>query len=430
MAAPMTASPPTLVGLPVELYLFVAMLTGIAFVHRRALPIALVGTTVIAAYKVLWSPFREGAGVAGLAAQARHESVILVNLLLLLLGFALLAAHFEKTRIPARLPHYLPSDWKGPLVLLWLVFLLSAFLDNIAAAMVGATVALTVFRGRVHMGFLAAIVAAANAGGAGSVIGDTTTTMMWIAGVPALEVLHAFVAAIVAVAFCGTIAARQQHALQPIQTEETVDVRVDWTLLAIVIAVLAAAVTVNVIVNLRFHRHADAFPFLGATVWGVLLLFTPVRRPDWALLHEALRGAIFLLALVFAASMMPVNELPAASSQTAFGLGVLSAVFDNIPLTALALKQGGYDWGFLAYAVGFGGSMLWFGSSAGVAVSNLFPDARSAGQWLRHGWHVAVAYVLGFFVMLVLLGFEPGATPRTATALPAPEVTAPRSDRQ
>jgi hypothetical protein len=61
-------------------------------------------------------------------------------------------------------------------------------------------------------------------------------------------------------------------------------------------------------------------------------------------------------------------------------------VFDNIPLTALALKQGGYDWGILAFAVGFGGSMLWFGSSAGVAVANLFPEAKSAGQWLRHGW--------------------------------------------
>src|SRR5437763_4155599 len=32
----------------------------------------------------------------------------------------------------------------------------------------------------------------------------------------------------------------------------------------------------------------------------------------------------------------------------------LSSVFDNIPLTALALEQGHYDWGALAYAVGFG----------------------------------------------------------------------------
>ena len=124
---------------------------------------------------------------------------------------------------------------------------------------------------------------------------------------------------------------------------------------------------------------------------------------------ETFKGTIFLLALVTNASFMPVEELPLASWQTALGLGFLSSVFDNIPLTALALKQGGYDWGFLAYAVGFGGSMIWFGSSAGVALSNMYPEAKSVGRWLRHGWHVAVAYVIGFFVMLAILGWNPDA---------------------
>ena len=95
-------------------------------------------------------------------------------------------------------------------------------------------------------------------------------------------------------------------------------------------------------------------------------------------------------------------------------MGFVSAVFDNIPLTALALKQGGYDWGFLAYAVGFGGSMIWFGSSAGVALSNMYPEAKSVGLWLRHGWHVAVAYVIGFFVMLAVLGWQRGRRAQAA----------------
>ncbi len=42
------------------------------------------------------------------------------------------------------------------------------------------------FRAKVHIGYLAAIVAASNAGGAWSVVGDTTTTMMWIDGVSPL----------------------------------------------------------------------------------------------------------------------------------------------------------------------------------------------------------------------------------------------------
>jgi hypothetical protein len=110
-----------------------------------------------------------------------------------------------------------------------------------------------------------------------------------------------------------------------------------------------------------------------------------LRAPDWKVMPETFKGTIFLLALVTAASLMPVEKLPAASWPTALGLGFVSAVFDNIPLTALALKQGGYDWGYLAYAVGFGGSMIWFGSSAGVALSNMYPEAKSVGRWVSQG---------------------------------------------
>src|SRR6185503_4709367 len=105
--------------------------------------------------------------------------------------------------------------------------------------------------------------------------------------------------------------------------------------------------------------------------------------------------------------MMPVEKLPHASWQSSFALGFISSVFDNIPLTALALRQGGFDWGVLAYAVGFGGSMVWFGSSAGVALSNLYPEAKSVGAWLLHGWHVTLAYLVGFLVMLALWGWHP-----------------------
>jgi Na+/H+ antiporter NhaD/arsenite permease-like protein len=147
---------------------------------------------------------------------------------------------------------------------------------------------------------------------------------------------------------------------------------------------------------------------IGLAVWTAILLAAVVRTPDWTVLPRSAVGALFLLALVTAASMMPVEELPAASWPTAFGLGFVSAVFDNIPLTALALKQGGYDWGFLAFAVGFGGSILWFGSSAGVAICSMFPEAKSATSWVSKGWFIAPAYTAGFVVMLAVLGWRPG----------------------
>jgi hypothetical protein len=183
--------------------------------------------------------------------------------------------------------------------------------------------------------------------------------------------------------------------------------RVDWTRVAIVAFILGAAIGANVTANLKFNHVLDHFPVIGVAVWVALLATAPIRPPDWKLLPGALKGSIFLLALVTAASVMPVEQLPAASWQTTLGLGFLSSVFDNIPLTALALKQGGYDWGMLAFAVGFGGSMIWFGSSAGVAISNTFPEAKSVGAWVRNGWHVAVGYVIGFFVLLAMLGWHP-----------------------
>ena len=51
--------------------------------------------------------------------------------------------------------------------------------------------------------------------------------------------------------------------------------------------------------------------------------------------------------------------------------------------------------------------MIWFGSSAGVAITNKFQDARDVVQWAKKGWHVAVAYVLGFFVLFFIMGWEP-----------------------
>jgi hypothetical protein len=174
-----------------------------------------------------------------------------------------------------------------------------------------------------------------------------------------------------------------------------------------VAAILGAAVIVNLAVNLHWPQHAEDFPFLGFAVWMAILATAPLRRPTWALLPEAARGALFLVTLVACASLMPVEALPPASWRTALGLGFISAVFDNIPLTKLALDQGGYDWGFLAYAVGFGGSMIWFGSSAGVALSTQFPQARSVVAWLKSSWYIAIAYLAGFFALQAILGWHP-----------------------
>jgi Na+/H+ antiporter NhaD/arsenite permease-like protein len=392
--------------IPVDFVLFALTLLGVAFFHHRTLEVAASGLGAITLYKLAFGSFREGVGLEGLALHLAHEWVILANLGCLLLGFALLSRHFEKSHVPLALPHVLPNDWKGAFVLLAIVFVLSAFLDNIAGAMIGGAIAHSLFK-RVHIGYLAAIVAAANAGGAGSVVGDTTTTMMWIDGVAPAAVLPAYVGAVAALLVSGLPAAFQQHDYSPMTKDVRQRPPIDWARVAIVFAMLSAAIGANVVVNVTLPARAGSFPFIGVALWAAVLASIPIRQPDWDALAEADRGTLFLLSLVLAASMMPVERLPTPTWLTTFGLGVVSAVFDNIPLTKLALDQGGYDWAMLAYCVGFGGSMVWFGSSAGVALSNLYPQARSVGAWIRAGWHVSVAYLVGFFVMLTVLGWHP-----------------------
>ena len=415
---------PQILGVPFDFVLFALTLAGVALFHQHVLKVAVGGLAVITLYKLLLSPFPTGAGFAGLASHLGHEWVIIANLFALLVGFALLSNHFEQSHLPARLPRLLPADWKGGFMLLVIVFVLSAFLDNIAAAMIGGTVAASVFAKRVHIGYLAAIVAASNGGGSGSVVGDTTTTMIWIAGGSPMQVMEAYLAAVPALLFFGVIAARQQHAYQPVVHDESRVQPIDAARLAIVAFILLAAIGANVYFNLRQPEVLDHVPVIGLAVLLAILVTSAWRAPDWSLIPDAVKGSVFLLSLVLCASMMPVESLPQATWVTTLGLGFVSAVFDNIPLTSLAVHQDGYDWGFLAYAVGFGGSMVWFGSSAGVALSSFFPQARSVGQWLRHGWHVAVGYVIGYAVLLGVAGWHP-ETLRKPMAPAAPAAVAP-----
>lgn len=397
-----TSAVPSIGGIRVEFIIFALTLLGVAVLHHKTMYVALCGLAAILIFKFIFpgvSPntFNFTEHIIG-NQHSEGEWRTLINLFGLLFGFAILAKHFEESGIPDVLPKFLPDDWKGGFMLLFLIMVISSFLDNIAAAMIGGTIAFVVFKGKVHIGYLAAIVAASNAGGAGSVVGDTTTTLMWIDGVNPIDVTHAFVASIVAIFIFGIIASKQQHKYQPIEADPKEGAKVDYKKLLIVLMILVGAILTNFLLD---------FPAIG--VWIAILIGAIFSKTPWYEIKNAWQGTVFLMALVFCASLMPVNELPPASMWSAFILGFVSSVFDNIPLTKLCLEQGGYDWGVLAFSVGFGGSMIWFGSSAGVALSNMYPEAKNTYKYVTKGWHVTFAYIVSFFVMIGIVGWHPHA---------------------
>ncbi len=282
-----------------EFVLFALTLVGVALFHKKTMWVALTGMTLIIIYKLI---FNDPADPFLLFHHLGEEGRTLINLMGLLLGFALLSKQFEESHVPDLLPNYLSGGWPGAFSLLLMITVLSSFLDNIAAALIGGTIALVVFRGRVYIGYVAAIVASSNAGGAGSVIGDTTTTLMWIDGVPALNVIHAYIAVIPALIAFGIPLSIIQTRFQPIQNDATPGIKLNHRKILVVIMILAGAITTNILLD---------FPAAG--VWIGILLGALFTTTPWGELKNSLKGTVFLLSLVFSASMMPVETLPSAS---------------------------------------------------------------------------------------------------------------------
>ncbi len=376
--------------IPAEFCLFGCTLLGIALFHEKNLEIALGGLFLVVAYETVFLK-------TDLPSHVLHETPILLNLFGLLIACEILGRYVERSGLADILPKFLSDTWLGGFQLLGIVAFFSTFLDNIAAALIGAIIARLIYDGRVSVGFLAAIIAVSNAGGAPSALGDTTTMMMWMDKIPFTAFFKAAIGSIVVLAIVGVIASIQQHRYQPIRKDPPENVTIEWHYLAAAACIIGGIVVGNL---------AGGVPALGAWAVVIVAALLGVRIPAHAIPNAA-KGGVFLCSLVLVASMMPVDSLPAPSWEIALILGYVSSVFDNIPLTKLALDQGGYDWGILAFTVGFGGSQTWFGSSAGVAVASQFPEIKNMKTWFAQSWPVLVSYPVAFFVMLALGKWTP-----------------------
>ena len=140
----------------VEFIIFGLILLGVALFHKQTFWVAVIGLTVLLTFKLVFDPgfhlMEHLFGSTPMGEQLMDKGLrqgewgIILNLLGLLLGFAILSKIFEESGVPDVLPRFLPDDWKGPFLLLVFVFILSSFLDNIAAALIGGTIALVVFQ--------------------------------------------------------------------------------------------------------------------------------------------------------------------------------------------------------------------------------------------------------------------------------------------
>ena len=308
-------------------------------------------------------------------------------------------------------------------IVMVMTFFLSAVLDNLTVTIVMVNVSLRFFSGRNRLITVAGVVILANAGGAWSPIGDVTTILLWLDGkfTAGQVILQGFLPA----AVIGTIAtlllvrkldddtADQPSAPVRLNAKEVVVNALVLSSfgLSLVANLLGLPPYMGLLLGLGVawllmhhleHREAgqDGGTALGASISHVfrqvdvpaLMFFVGILMAVSAL------GAAGILETLSTALLGEDQDFTRAALGSV-GLGLLSAVVDNVPLTALSLDLIQISdpdlWVLVALAVGTGGSALVIGSAAGV-VAMALERRLTFGAYLRIATVPAlVAYFAG-----------------------------------
>jgi Na+/H+ antiporter NhaD/arsenite permease-like protein len=321
----------------------------------------------------------------------------------------------------------------------WLTFFTSAVLDNLTTTIVMISLLRKVVPDRqTRLFFAGMVIVAANAGGAWTVIGDVTTTMLWIRQkIGPVEVMRdlflpSVVCLLVPLLIVGRLVKGEMSAVaQPVMVglEENGDNGgiQEWHRTLFLVLGVLGLLSVPV-----FKAYTHLPPFVGmmlslAVLWivsefvdrtldeatrsstGVVAV---LKRIDMATVLFFL-GILLAVGALAATGVLPsiavrLDQLLPNRDVIAFVIGLVSAVVDNVPLVAAGMDM--YDlpmnhrfWMLLAYSAGTGGSCLVIGSAAGVAAMGL---ERIDFLWYARkiGPFALLGYIGGALVFLLQHG--------------------------
>ena len=115
-------------------------------------------------------------------------------------------------------------------------------------------------------------------------------------------------------------------------------------------------------------------------------------------------GALYFVGwLALAAIVYDPNVLGPTWSN--IGVGFLSAIVDNVPVMSAILKANptmGLDqWMLVTLTAGVGGSLISFGSAAGVGVMGKLHGIYTFGAHMKYAWTILIGYVISIAVWYV-----------------------------
>lgn len=312
----------------------------------------------------------------------------------------------------------------------WFSFFLSAVLDNLTTTIVMVSLLRKLVHDRdLRKMYVGMVVIAANAGGAWTVIGDVTTTMLWIKQkIGTVEVMQQLFLCSVTCLLVPLIALSKfmkgdlPPALESNRHQDGKNIQ-PWHQWLFLTLGLAGLLSVPI-----FKAYTHLPPFLGmmlalSVLWIVSELVSHTMDEQTrtttgvmaALKRVDMSSILFFLGILLAVGALGatgilgnlakwLDSTVGNHSIIAVIIGLVSAVVDNVPLVAAGIEmytmpENDFFWMMLAFCAGTGGSCLIIGSAAGVAAMGLEQIdfmwyARKIGPWALLGYFAGVIVFL------------------------------------
>lgn len=321
--------------------------------------------------------------------------------------------------------------------LIWIIafttFFLSAVLDNLTSTIVMLSILNKLIQDKkTRWMLLGLVIISSNAGGAWSPIGDVTTTMLWIGGqISPLNIVHqTFLASLISMALPALI---MTYLIKGnIELKPAIENNLNFNSNTfernfILIAGLGGLLFVPI-----FKSITNLPPYMGmllslGIIWMITEILHKRKNSDEKgvlSVSHALRKIDTPSILFFFGILMSIEALEtigvlpqmAKILTTAFGdinmvaicIGLLSSVFDNVPLVAAlqnmysleVFPKDHYFWELLCFTAGTGGSCLIIGSAAGVAVMGI--EKIDFFWYLKKiSWIALLGYIAGVAIFLL-----------------------------
>jgi Na+/H+ antiporter NhaD/arsenite permease-like protein len=303
----------------------------------------------------------------------------------------------------------------------FLAFFISPVADNLTTALILSTVLITIDKNNVKFLVPGAIniVVAANAGGAWSPFGDITTLMVWASGKGLFtDFFYLFPAAFIGYIVTAFLLAAFVPKTKPefdATTEKKpelmkgANVVMAFGVLTIVLAVISHQVfhfpamwgmlfglsllkLYSVRIKKKYNSPLNIFHSIAKIENNTLLFFFGILAAVGALYFI---GWLGLAVVVYDPSML-------GPTWSNIGVGFVSAFIDNVPVMSAVLKANpnmGLDqWMLVTLTAGIGGSLISFGSAAGVGVMGKMPGIYTFANHMKYAWTVLAGYIVSILI--------------------------------